>query len=73
MKKMLVIHKVNPEWNATYYLETITKVIHGKYRDFYSRDDIDGNNVKPSDACLIIEFNDGSKATFGSDWEITFE
>lgn len=73
MKKMLVKHKENSDWNAVYYLETIEKVIHGKYKDFYSKDDIEGNQVKPNDSCLIIIFDDDSKATFGSDWEIIFE
>lgn len=73
MVKMLVKHKENPELNAVYYLETIVKVIHGKYKDFYSKSDIAGNCVRPNDSCLIIFFDDDSKATFGSDYEITFE
>lgn len=73
MKKMVLRHKENEELNATYYLETITKVIHGKYRDFYSREDIGGNVVRPNDSVIIITFDDGSQASFGSDWEITFE
>lgn len=55
-----------------YRLADIQNIRYGKARDFYNIDDIRGNDMKPSDSMIYISFIDGSVASFGKGWEITF-
>lgn len=36
----------NGEHEVEYAVETIKEIVHGKYKDFYSKEDIGGNDVK---------------------------
>lgn len=67
--------KVNPEWQneVTYPVETIAVIVHGKYKNLYSKEDIAGNDVRPNDSCLQITFKDGTQASFGDEWVLKFE
>lgn len=60
------------EMQATYRLADIQNIRYGKAKDFYNIDDIRGNDMKPSDSMIYISFIDGSVASFGKGWEITF-
>lgn len=73
MTEIVLRHKYNEHFNIVYDLNAVEKISHGKYKDFYDKSDIDGNGVKPNDSVIIITFDDGSQASFGSDYEITFE
>lgn len=51
---------------AKYEMKDVHSIHHGKYSEYYSKDDIAGNGVRPNDSVLIIKFNDSSVASFGS-------
>lgn len=71
---MITKVRMNEKHNdVTYPIETIKEIEHGKYKDFYSKDDIAGNNVRPNDSVIILRFKDGTIASFGSSWVLTFE
>lgn len=63
----------NGEHEVEYAVETIKEIVHGKYKDFYSKEDIGGNDVKPNDSVIILRFKDGTTSSLGSDWVLTFE
>lgn len=56
-----------------YKLKDIGCIRTGKYKDFHNEADISGNGVNPDDVCIFIIFMDETEATFGSDWDITFD
>ena len=60
------------EMQAAYRLADIQNIRCGKAKDFYNIDDIRGNDTKPGDPMIYISFIDGSVASFGKGWEITF-
>lgn len=70
---MMWLKVKNGEYEHYYSVESIEKIVHGKYKDFYSMTDIAGNGVRPHDSCIIIKFKDLTEATFGSMWVMTFE
>lgn len=63
----------NGEHEVEYAVETIKEIAHGKYKDFYSKEDIGGNGVRPNDSVIILRFKDGTTSSLGSDWVLTFE
>lgn len=63
----------NGENEVTYAVETIKEIVHGKYKDFYSKEDIAGNDVRPNDSVIILRFKDGTASSLGSKWVLTFE
>lgn len=74
MKRLNVINRKFPEeYHVSYTIETIEKVIHGKYKDYFSKEDISGNQCRPNDSVIILKFKDGTEASFNDEWEITFE
>lgn len=70
--KVKVFDKNFEGCEVTYPVETIAEIVHGKYRDFYSQDDIRGNDVRPNDSVMIIKFLDGTQASFGDRWTMVF-
>ena len=70
--KVIVVGK-EADVAVSYPVETISEIVHGKYKDFYSREDIGGNDVRPNDSVMILRFKDGTTASFGSDWKALFE
>lgn len=60
------------EMQAAYRLADIQNIRYGKAKDFYNNEDIRGNDMKPGDPMIYISFIDGSVASFGKGWEITF-
>ena len=57
---------------VSYDLQAIKNVEHGKAKKFYTKADCEGNGVKLSDSMIVINFKDGSTASFGDNWFITF-
>lgn len=68
-----MVKMINGKNEVKYAIETIKEIVHGKYKEFYSREDILGNEVKPNDSVLIIRFKDGTTASFGNRWQMIFE
>lgn len=64
---------------TTYFLKYIAMIQYGKMKDFHSKEDIVGNGMDEDESCLFITFTTRDKygdiqtATFGSEWEVTFE
>ena len=56
-----------------YNVEDISLIVHGKYKTFYSKEDIAGNGVRPNDSVMVLYFKDGSQASFGTEWVLKFE
>lgn len=73
--KAIVIKDVNllSETSVSYPVETISEIVHGKCKDYYTREDIGGNDARPNDSVMILRFKDGTTASFGSDWKLIFE
>lgn len=71
MKKILLTDKNG--YAATYKLDEIDRILHGKAKDFYDKSDLDGNGIKVNDSIIYIMFKDNSAASFPSDWFVTFE
>ena len=57
---------------ASYDLQAIKNVEHGKAKKLYTKADCEGNGVKLSDSMIVINFKGGSTASFGDNWFITF-
>lgn len=57
---------------VSYDLQAIKNVEHGKAKKFYTKADCEGNGVKLSDSMIVINFKDGSVASFCDNWFITF-
>lgn len=55
-----------------YDLETIKNIKNGKAKDFYSKEDIEDNNLKVLDSIIVINFKNGTTSSFSSSWTITF-
>lgn len=72
MKTMKITSRETAK-SVTYDIDEIKDIKHGQMKDFYSYPDIYGNNYKPQDSCIKIDFKDTTTATFGKDWVITFE
>lgn len=73
MKIKMVAEIDGKSYDVKYTGEEIKEIVHGKYRDFYSKDDIGGNNVRPGDSVMIIRFKDGETASFDSKWKMIIE
>lgn len=58
---------------VSYDLSDIKNIKHCKASDIYSKNDCEGNGVLLSDSIIVLKFNDGHTASFGSNWTITFE
>lgn len=58
---------------VSYDLSDIKNIKHCKASDIYSTDDYERNGVLLSDSIVVLKFNDGHTASFGSNWTITFE
>ena len=61
------------ENEVEYNIEDISLIVHGKYKTFYSPEDIAGNGVRPNDSVMILYFKDGTQASFGKEWVLKFE
>lgn len=70
MTKLIVFHA---QYEQSYDLENIREIIHDKYKNCYTKEDILGNGCKEHDSVMIIYFKDGTKASFGSKWKVRFE
>lgn len=57
---------------VSYDLSDIKSIKHCKASDIYSKNDCEGNGVLLSDSIIVLKFNDGHTASFGSNWTITF-
>lgn len=57
---------------VSYDLSTIKNIKNGKAKDFYSKEDIEDNNLKVLDSIIVINFKDGTTSSFSSIWTVTF-
>lgn len=58
--------------SACYPNDTIQSMSFPKASEVFNDDDIAGNEVSPDDTILLINFKDGSSATFvARNWSIT--
>ena len=58
--------------HVSYPLEEIKNIKHGTARKLYDKSDLEGNNIKPNESLIIINFKDGSEASFSNSWTIMF-
>ena len=57
---------------VSYDLSTIENIKNGKAKDFYSKEDIEDNNLRVLDSIIVINFKNGTTSSFSNVWTITF-
>lgn len=57
---------------VSYDLATIKNIRYGKAKSFYDKEDCEDNNIRITDAIIVINFNNGSTSSFGNNWVVTF-
>lgn len=68
MKNLVLVNVKDNKANVTYKMDEIAYFRCGKYKEWYTKSDCEGNGVKLNDVCIRIAFKDNSIATFGSDY-----
>ena len=71
MKKVLNLTSLEGFY-CSFDLCDIKNIKHCKASDIYSKNDCESNGVLLSDSIIVLKFNDGHTASFGSNWVITF-
>ena len=57
---------------VSYDLSTIKNIKNGQAKDFYSKEDIEDNNLRVLDSIIVIKFKNGQTSSFSDSWTITF-
>lgn len=55
-----------------YDLDTIKNIKNGQAKDFYSKKDIEENNLRVLDSIIVITFKNGQTSSFSDSWTVTF-
>lgn len=73
MKKLHLISK-NESNEVSYNLKDIIKISYELAVNIYNESELEGNNIKPLEVVMIIDFRNGEIATFSAlNWFIIFE
>lgn len=59
--------------SVSYDLSSINLIAHDKACLLYDKSDLAGNGIRPNDSLINIEFKDGNRSSFGSNWFMSFE
>lgn len=58
--------------HISYKLEDIESFKVGKAKDWYTKEDCEGNGIKYNDTVLRIAFKDNTSSSFGDVWMYSF-
>lgn len=72
LRLSLIITNDSGELHTGYAMADIKDIVTDKASKLYSKEDLYSNGVKPNDSMVVINFTDGSTASFHGSIKIHF-